>query len=104
MLAFLLRSLGLFVFAAAFVALIADGVRSLAVDGVVVTSLQTTWAFLSPATLQQVETVAKGSLPPYIWTDMIVPVLGLPAFAVGGVLGIVLLLLGRRRPRHALLA
>lgn len=97
MIAFLVRSTGVLVFAAAFIALVADGVRSLAADAPVVTPLAATWGAIHPASLAAAEAVVKGFVTSYLWDPVLLTVLGWPTFAVVGGLGILLMLLGRRR-------
>lgn len=100
MLAFLVRGLGVLIFAASFIALIADGIRSLASDALVLTPLGQTWFQLMPGSLNLLQAVVQRYLHPYIWDPIIVTVLLWPTFAVGGVLGILLMLAGRRRRRR----
>lgn len=100
MLAFLVRGLGVLIFAASFIALIADGIRSLASDALVLTPLGQTWFQLQPGSLNLLQAVVQRYLHPYIWDPIIVTVLLWPTFAVGGVLGILLMLAGRRRRRR----
>lgn len=94
---FILRASGLLLFAAGFVALVADGVRSLAVDAIVLTPLLKAWTEIDPSGPAAAEALVKSRLEPYLWDHGIVPILGWPGFAVIGGLGILLLLLGRRR-------
>lgn len=94
---FVVRTVGILLFAAAFIALVADGVRSLAVDTLVWTPLGQLWAALSADSLAAAESLVKTRLDPYLWDNGIEPVLGWPGFAVVGVVGLVLLILGRRR-------
>ena len=101
MIAFLVRSLGLVIFAAAFVAFVADGVKSLAADAIVVTPFGQTWAALHPQSLAAVQTLVRSRLHAYLWDPVMTTVLIWPTFSVGGVIGILLMLAGarRRRPR-----
>lgn len=99
MVAFVLRTVGLIVFAAAFIALVADGIKSLAADHVVVTPLAQTWSSLDPASLTAAETLVKTRMLAYLWDPILVTVLGWPAFAVGGVIGIAMMIVGRKRRR-----
>lgn len=95
---FLIRAAGLLVFAAAFVALVADGVRSLAVDALMLTPLEASWRIFAPASLDEFRSLAESRLPPYLLDNVIVPVLSAPTFALAGGLGLLLLVVGR--PRH----
>lgn len=100
MVAFLLRSLGLLIFAAAFIALIADGVKSLAADAVVTTSLGETWASLSPQSLAAAEAMVERRAGPHLWDPVITTALTWPSFALGGAVGLVLMIAGSRRRRR----
>jgi hypothetical protein len=97
MIAFLIRTLGLLIFAASFVAMVADGVRSLAADAVVLTPLGQTWFALHPQSLGLAQAMVQRYVHPYLWDPILVTVLLWPTFAVGGVFGVVLMLIGRKR-------
>ncbi|WP_210272799.1 hypothetical protein [Chthonobacter rhizosphaerae] len=99
MIAFLIRGLGVLLFAASFIALVADGIRSLAADAVVLTPLGQTWFQLHPGSLNLLQAVVQRYLHPYIWDPILLTVLLWPTFAVGGGLGILLMVLGRKRRR-----
>ncbi len=97
MIAFLTRTLGLLVFAASFIALIADGVKSLAGDTIVVTPLASTWTALSPTSLEKTRALVETRLGPYVWEAITSAILAAPTFAVGGVIGVALMLAGTLR-------
>jgi len=95
--AFVVRTLGLVLFAASFVALVADGVKSLSADAWTWTSLGATWAAASPGSLAAFRDVAAAASPAYLWEAVAAAFLAAPTFAVGGVCGVALLLAGARR-------
>lgn len=97
MVAFVTRTLGLLIFAASFIALIADGVKSLAGDRVVATSLASTWTALDPGSLDRTRAIVEGSLGTYMWEQVAAAVLSLPTFVVGGTLGVALMMAGTMR-------
>lgn len=97
---FLLRALGLLVFAAAFIGLISDGIRSLAANRILTTPLGQAWFSLHSDSLAFLQDVVQRYLHPYLWDPVAQTVLAWPAFAVGGVLGILLMLAGSRRRRR----
>lgn len=97
MLRFVLRFLGILIFAASFIALISDGVRSLAADRVLFTPLGQTWFSLHSGSLNLSQAVVQRYVHPYVWDPMIQTVLLWPTFAVGGVVGILLMLAGSKR-------
>lgn len=103
MITLILRSLGLLVFAAGFVALVADGVRSLAADSLLLTSVAAAWATYDSASLGAFGAWVANRGSDTIWGMMRDTVLAWPAFAVVGVVGILLMLAGRRRrPRRTI--
>lgn len=96
MIRFLFRFVGLWVLAGAFVALVLDGVRSIASSEIVTTPLGVTWLSVSPGSLTRFQVFVEGTLSSPVWEYLVVPVLGAPLFAVLGVAGALLLLIGRR--------
>lgn len=96
MIRFLLRLIGFLVLAAGFVALVIDGARSIAVGALVWTSAETTWAAWSPGTLEKTR-AALSDVPGL--GEALAFVLGLPTFVPVVVIGVLLMLLGRRRRR-----
>lgn len=92
-----LRLLGTWLIGLAMVLLVIDGTRSLAANHLVLSSLGKTWAGLHEPSLVAV----RGFFDSRFFADLLAPlfeiVLTYPAFAVIGVPGIVLALLGRRR-------
>jgi hypothetical protein len=100
MLRFLARTLGLVVFAASFIALVADGIRSLASKAPVTTPLGESLAAGLPDLLPAARAMVETRLHPYLWDPVIATVLGWPTFAVGGVAGVILMLAGARRRRR----
>lgn len=96
MIRFLFRFAGLWVLAGAFVALVLDGVRSIASSEIVTTPLGVTWLATSADSLARFQAFVETNLSATVWENLVVPVLGAPLFAVLGVAGIALLLIGRR--------
>ena len=99
MIRFLLRALGLFGLAAAFVLVIYDGTKSIAGNRLFLTSVGDLWNLLSANSL----TAFKPMVSPYangvLWDPVAVTFLSWPAWAVLGVIAILFLLMGRpRRP------
>lgn len=58
------------------------------------------WYRGSPSSLNLVQAAVQRHLDPALWDDVLRPILLLPAWAVLGVPGVLLLLLRRRRPRR----
>ena len=97
MIRFLLRFLGLWLLAGGFVALVLDGVRSIASSRLLVMPLGEAWAGASEASLARVQALVEANLPAGSWGSVIVPLLGAPLAAVLVVLGLLLIVLGRKR-------
>ncbi len=97
MIRFMLRFIGLICLAGAFVLVIYDGMKSIAGNAVVFTSVRALWELLNPASLAMV----KPLLVPYaggiLWDPAALAVLAAPAFSLIGGFGIILLVLGRRK-------
>ena len=97
MIRFVLRFIGFWLLAAAFVALVYDGTRSVAAEQLILTRMSETWNALSPASLTGFEAGVKRSLAPWVWDPLIRTILGGPTSVVLGVLGAALILLGRKK-------
>lgn len=98
MIRFLLRFLGFWILAGGFVALVVDGTRSIAASDLVVTSARAGWTALSSGSYSLVETRLM-ALAPWLWADLLSPILDFPLFVVLGVFGLLLMALGRGRRR-----
>jgi hypothetical protein len=96
---FILRFIGLWLLAGAFVALIIDGTGSIAGGSTRFTSFGQTWDNLSQESKPAVKAFVDRHAPPWVWTSGVQTVLDQPTWIVLGVLGAVLVLLGRRKPR-----
>lgn len=103
MIRFGFRFIGFWFLAAALVALVIDGTKSIADSALVTTSTGAYFRDFAPTTLQRLEFGVQNNLgSPLLWDYFFVPLLGWPAFVLLGVIGILLALLGRRRRRMAM--
>jgi len=94
---FVLRVLGTWLIGMAVILLIIDGIKSLAANGLVVTSLGDTWTSLSATSLEQVHTFIDTRFFGPVLEPLLTAVLSYPGFAVLGIPGIVLAVFGRSR-------
>ena len=99
MFAFLFRFLGLCLIAAATVAFVADGARSIAAGTLVTTALGKTWYSISPATLNLAQAGVERHVSPFLWDPVILSILQLPTWLPLLVLGALFGLVGTRRSR-----
>ncbi|MEA2928709.1 MAG: hypothetical protein QOG38_1137 [Hyphomicrobiales bacterium] len=101
MIRFVFRSLGLWILAAGFVALVRDGTKSIAGNAVFTTALREDWTNIHASSLQALEGAIAQRVDPYVggwvWDPVVLAILSAPTFVVLGVLGSVLILIGRRK-------
>jgi len=97
MIRFLLRTLGLLFLAAAFIFLVYDGTRSIAANVLLYSKVDEIWSLLHTASLQQLQPSIEKHAPAWLWDPAITTVLDAPAVVVLGIIGAILILLGRRK-------
>ena len=97
MIRFLLRLIGLLLLALAFIFVIYDGVKSIADRGLVFTKIGQFWIDIHAGSLQLVQATIERYTSAEFWRLIAQPVLDQPAAVVFGTLGIVLILLGRKK-------
>ncbi len=102
MIRFLFRFLGYWLLAGALVAAIIDGSKSIAASSLVITPLGQHFQQLAPTLLQRLEFGIQNNLGlPWLWDVLFVNILTWPSFADLGVLALILLVVGRRKPTPA---
>lgn len=101
MIRFLFRSLGLLCLAVAFILVVYDGTKSIAANHLYFTSVQALWQLVDPGSLERFTTTVQPLVSPYanglVWDPIILGILGAPAWSLPGVVGVLLLLLGRKK-------
>jgi hypothetical protein len=97
MIRFLFRFIGLFCLAAAFILVIYDGTKSIAGNRLFLTSVETLWSLVNANSLARLKPLISSVANGIFWDPVAVSILGAPAWAVLGVLGILFMLLGRRK-------
>ena len=98
MIRFLFRFFGLLILAGGFVALVIDGTRSIASNQLRITPLKDHWAEWHAGSLQTLQTTLERYVP-WLWDPLMVNILTAPTFAVLGIVGAFLILLGRKKRR-----
>ena len=97
----ILRIIGTWLLGLAVILLIIDGTKSLGAHALVMTSLGDTWTAIQASSLEQVRAFLNTRFFGPVLDPLLTGLLGFPGFAVLGVPGIVLALLGRsKRTRH----
>ncbi len=101
MIRFLFRFLGLICLAAAFILVVVDGTKSIADHSVDFTSVRALWTLINADSLQNFTAQVKPLVMPYVagmlWDPVILGILAAPAWSLLGVIGILFMLLGRRK-------
>jgi hypothetical protein len=98
-----LRIAGTWLIGLAFVLLVVDGTRSLAANGVLLTTLGSAWNGLHPTSLLALGAFAEGQAFAALFDQTLAGLLDWPAFAVAGVPGLLLVMLGRVPQRERFL-
>ena len=101
MIRFVFRFIGLWILAAGFVALVRDGTKSIAGNALFMTALSEDWTNIHGTSLQALETMIAQRVDPYVggwvWDPLMAAILAAPTFMVLGILGAILILIGRRK-------
>ena len=97
MIRFLLRTLGLLFLATAFIFLVYDGTRSIAANVLLYSKVDEIWSLVHAASLQQLQPLIEKNAPRWLWDPVATTVLDAPAIVALGVIGAILILLGRRK-------
>ncbi len=96
MIRFLLRFLGLWILAAGFIFLVYDGTKSIAGDALFLTRVQDVWGNVHQTSLQALKPTLE-AYSTFLWNPVMTTLLDQPIALVLGVVGAVLMLLGRKK-------
>lgn len=99
MIRFVLRFVGLLLLALGFIFLVYDGIRTISNGSILITKTNYVWSVVNDAGLQSFQVLVERRIGPDVWQFGIAPILEQPASAVAVVLGIVLIVLGRKKKR-----
>ncbi len=101
MIRFLFRFIGLLCLAAAFVLVVYDGTKSIAGNQLFITSVRTLWELINAASLQNFTEWFRPLVASYgagfAWDPVMLAILSAPSWSLLGGLGIILILLGRKK-------
>ena len=97
MIRFLLRFVGLLLLALAFIFVIYDGIRSISDGGFLITKTSMLWNAIHDGSLRGLQALVEQKLGADAWQIGIAPVIDQPAAAIFCVLGIILIVLGRKK-------
>lgn len=97
MIRFLLRFIGLLLLALAFIFVVYDGIRTISDGTLLITKTSVLWNTIHDGSLRMLQTLVEQKLGPEAWQVGVAPILDHPASAVFCVLGVVLIILGRKK-------
>jgi len=97
MIRFLLRFFGLLLLALAFIFVVYDGIRSISDGGLLITTGSYVWNVAHDRSLQAFHALVDQHAGPDAWQIAVAPVLNQPAAAIFCVLGVILIVLGRKK-------
>jgi hypothetical protein len=96
MIRFLLRSLGLWILAAGFIFLVYDGTKSIASNAVFMTRVKDVWGSVHQTSMLALQPTLEG-IARFLWDPVMTTFLNAPIMLVLLIVGIVLLVIGRKR-------
>ena len=97
MIRFAFRFFGLLLLALAFIFVVYDGIRSISDGALLFTKASFIWSVVHDSSQQAFQALVERYAGSDIWRLIVLLVLDQPASAVFGVLGIVLIVIGRKR-------
>jgi len=97
MIRFLFRFIGVLYLAAAFILVIYDGTKSIAGSKFVFTSVRMLWELINAGSLARLKPLILPYAHGLLWDPVMLTFLKMPSWSVLGVLGIIFILLGRKK-------
>jgi hypothetical protein len=94
---FLFRFVGLLVLAAGFIALVYDGTKSIAGGTLAFTPLGQHWNNFHSTSLQLLQPAIERHVAEWLWDPVVLTILTTPAWLVLGIIGALLMLIGRKK-------
>jgi hypothetical protein len=99
MIRFVCRLLGFVLLAAGFIFLVYDGTKSIAGNAIFLTKLGQTWSDIHQTSLLLLQPAIERHVSVWLWDPVLLTVLQQPTWLVLGILGGLLILIGRRKKR-----
>ena len=96
MIRFVFRFFGMLLLAGGFAALLYDGTRTIAANILSITPLSYTWNNFHSSSLQSLQNAVEKSVP-FLWDPVMRSVLAAPTWSVLAILGLLLMLIGRKK-------
>lgn len=97
MIRFVLRFVGLLLLALGFIFLVYDGIRSISDGGILLTKASEIWTILNDRTLVAFQALVERYTGAEFWRAGVAPLLDQPASAVSCIVGVILIVLGRKK-------
>ena len=97
MIRFLLRFLGLICLAAAFILVIYDGTKSIAGNALSLTTVRALWELINAGSLAKLKPLLEPYAGGLLWDPGMLAILAAPSWGLLGVVGSLLVLLGRKK-------
>ena len=97
MIRFLFRSIGVLCLAAAFILVVYDGTKSIAGNHLYITNVRALWELFNAGSLAELQPAIQNYAKGMLWDPVMVTFLEAPSWSVLGGLGIVFILLGRKK-------
>lgn len=97
----LFRFVGFWLLAAAFIALVLDGTRSIADAHLVLTPLGESWHALHSNSLQLLQPAIERHITPLLWDPVMLAILNTPTWVVLGLIGVAFTLIGHGGRKNA---
>lgn len=95
----ILRLFSLILLSIAVIMAVLDATRSIAAETLVLTPLGASWSAVSPETLNNLKSAIDGSMPAFVWNEIVTGFLALPGFAIFAGLAVLFALGGYGRKR-----
>jgi hypothetical protein len=97
MIRFLLRFIGLLLLALAFIFVVYDGIRTISDGALLITKTSYVWNAIHEGSLRALQALVEQKLGAEAWQIGVAPILDQPAELIFCVLGIILIVLGRKK-------